>query len=167
MTDVAIAAPIAGRSFWGDAWARLKANKAAMISLYYLVFVALACVVGPYFVPHLYTTIYADYVRTPPSFSSYPKADMIETSLGDTVRRMRVDIEEWHQEGERIFVTVTSSKKVDERNIRYLDRSDTFDDAKVESMAPDGLKMVMSASIKQQYFLFGTDNTGRDCCRER
>ena len=56
--------------------------------------------------PHLYTTIYADYVRTPPSFSAYPKADMIETSLGDAVKRMRVDIEEWRQEGERIFVTV-------------------------------------------------------------
>ena len=162
MTDAVMDAPIAGRSFWGDAWARLKANKAAMIGLYYLLFMAVICVVGPYFVPHLYTTIYADYVRTPPSFSPYPKADMIETALGDAVRRMRVDIEEWRQEGERIFVTVTSSRKVDERNIRYLDRSDTFDDAKVESIAPDGLKMVMSASIKQQYFLFGTDNTGRD-----
>ena len=97
---------------------------------------AVVCVVGPYFVPHLYTTIYADYVRTPPSFSAYPKAEMIETALGDAVKRMRVDIEEWRQEGERIFVTVTSSKKVDERNIRYLDRSDTFDDAKVESIAP-------------------------------
>ena len=162
MTDAVIAAPVVGRSFWGDAWARLKANKAAMISLYYLAFMTLVCVIGPYFVPHLYTTIYADYVRTPPSFSAYPKADMIETSLGDAVRRMRVDIEEWHQEGDRIFVTVTSSKKLDERNIRYLDRSDTFDDAKVESVAPDGSNMVMSASIKQQYFLFGTDNTGRD-----
>jgi oligopeptide transport system permease protein len=162
MTDVVVTAPVAGRSFWGDAWARLKANKAAMIGLYYLVFMAVVCVVGPYFVPHLYTTIYADYVRTPPSFSPYPKAEMIETALGDAVRRMRVDIEEWRQEGERIFVTVTSSKKVDERSIRYLDRSDTFDDAKVESTTPDGLKMVMSASIKQQYFLFGTDNTGRD-----
>ena len=162
MTDAAISAPVAGRSFWGDAWARLKANKAAMFSLYYLCLMAFACIVGPYFVPHLYTTIYADYVRTPPSLSAYPKADMIETALADAIKRMRVDIKEWRQEGDRIVVTVVSPKKVDERNVRYLDRSDTFDDAKVETISDDGLSMVMSAGIKQQYFLFGTDNTGRD-----
>jgi oligopeptide transport system permease protein len=168
MTDVAaaskttVAKPVAGRSLWGDAWARLKANKAAMISLYYLIFMAAICIIGPYFVPHLYTTIYPDYVRTAPSFSPYPKPETIETSLSDAVKRMRVDIKEWRQEGDRVFVTVKSSRKVDERNIRYLDRSDAFDDAKVESASPDGLELTMSASIKQQYFLFGTDNTGRD-----
>ncbi|RJG45941.1 MULTISPECIES: ABC transporter permease subunit [unclassified Mesorhizobium] len=164
MTEIAAVAPapIVGRSFWGDAWARLKSNKASMVSLYYLIFMAIICVFGPYFVPHQYTTIYADYVRTPPSFSAYPKPEMIETALRDTVKRMRVDVEEWHQEGEQVYVTVTSSKEIDERNTRYIDRSDTFDNAKVESKSPDGLKMVLSATVKQQYFLFGTDNTGRD-----
>jgi oligopeptide transport system permease protein len=165
MTDVTAASTaqtVAGRSLWGDAWARLKANKAAMISLFYLIFMAVICIVGPYFVPHLYTTIYPDYVRTAPSFSPYPKPEMIETALSDTVRRMRADIKEWRQEGEQVFVTVTSSKKLDERNVRYIDRSDTFDGAKVENISPDGLEMTMSATIKQQYFLFGTDNTGRD-----
>jgi oligopeptide transport system permease protein len=153
---------VAGRSLWSDAWSRLKANRAAMVSLFYLIFMAVICVVGPYFVPHLYTTIYSDYVRTQPSFSPYPKPEMIETSLAAAVRRMRVDIKEWRQEGERVFVTLASSRKIDERNSRYLDRSDTFDDVKVERASPDGLEMVMSASIKQQYFLFGTDNVGRD-----
>jgi oligopeptide transport system permease protein len=167
MTDVVAAASLAkspdvGRSQWGDAWARLRANRAAMFSLFYLVAMAVACVVGPWFVPHSYTTIYADYVRTPPSLSAYPKPEMIETALGDAVRRMRVDVKDWRQEGERIFVTVTSSREIDDRNTRYLDRSDTFDDAKLESKSPDGKEAVMSASIKQQYFLFGTDNTGRD-----
>lgn len=97
MTDAVMATPVAGRSLWGDAWARLKANRAAMFSLYYLVAMAVVCVVGPYFVPHQYTTIYADYVRTAPSLSSYPKADMIETALAEAVKRMRVDVKEWHQ----------------------------------------------------------------------
>ena len=76
MTDATAASatvaakPVVGRSLWGDAWARLKANKAAMISLYYLIFMASICIVGPYFVSHQYTTIYPDYVRTAPSFSS-------------------------------------------------------------------------------------------------
>ncbi|MFI0847662.1 ABC transporter permease [Mesorhizobium sp. IMUNJ 23232] len=153
---------VAGRSFWGDAWARLKANRAAMVSLIYLGLMAVVCIAGPWFVPHQYTTIYGDYVRTPPSLTSYPKADMIETALTEVLKRMRVDLKEWHQEGERIFVTVTSSREIDDRNTRYIDRSDTFDDAKVEDKSADGLTMTMSAAIKQQYFLFGTDNTGRD-----
>jgi oligopeptide transport system permease protein len=128
MTDVAAASnstaaqTVIGRSLWGDAWARLKANKAAMVSLFYLIFMAVICIIGPYFVPHLYTTIYPDYVRTAPSFSPYPKPEMIETSLADAVKRMRVDIKEWRQEGDRVFVTVKSSKS-DERSIRYLDSS--------------------------------------------
>lgn len=162
MTDAVVTAPVVGRSLWGDAWARLKANKAAMFSLFYLIGMALVCVIGPYFVPHQYTTIYADYVRTPPSISAYPKADMIETAMKDVAKRMRVDISDWRQEGERVFVTVTSSKPFDERNIRYVDRSDTFDDGRLESKAADGLSAVLSASIKRQYFIFGTDNTGRD-----
>ncbi|TIT59121.1 MAG: ABC transporter permease, partial [Mesorhizobium sp.] len=111
---------------------------------------------------HQYTTIYADYVRMPPSLSAYPKPDMIETALAEAIKRMRVDIKEWHQEGSQVFVTVKSTKPIDDRNIRYLDRSDAFDDTKIESKSPDSLEVTMSASVKQQYFLFGTDNTGRD-----
>ncbi len=162
MTDAVMTQAVAGRSFWGDAWARLRANRAAMVSLIYLGVMAVACIVGPWFVPHQYTTIYSDYVRTPPSLSAYPKPEMIETALGDVLKRMRVDLKEWRQEGERVFITVTSSRPIDERNTRYLDRSDTFDDARVEDKSADATTMVMSASIKQQYFLFGTDNTGRD-----
>ncbi len=165
MTDIAATAAlpaVVGRSLWGDAWARLKANRAAMFSLYYLAFIGVISVFGPWLVPHQYTTIYADYVRTPPSFSPYPRADMIETALDEAIKRMRVDIKEWKQDGDRVTVTVTSTKPIDERNIRYLDRSDAFDNTKIESKSADGLELTMTASVKQQYFLFGTDNTGRD-----
>ncbi len=164
MTDLAVAVPdpIAGRSLWGNAWARLKRNRAAMLSLYYLALIAIVSVFGPWFVPHQYTTIYGDYVRMPPSLSAYPKPDMIQTALTDAIKRMRVDIKEWHQEGSRVVVTVTSSKPIDDRNVRYLDRSDAFNDTRIENKSPGGLEVTMSSAIKQQYFLFGTDNTGRD-----
>ncbi|AZO59019.1 MAG: ABC transporter permease subunit [Mesorhizobium sp.] len=164
MTELAVAAPepIVGRSLWGNAWARLKRNRAAMFSLYYLAFIAVISVFGPMVVPHEYTTIYGDYVRTPPSLLAYPKPDMIQGALSDAIKRMRVDIKEWHQDGSRVVVTVTSKKPIDDRNIRYLDRSDAFDDTKIESKSPDGLEMTMSSAVKQQYFFFGTDNTGRD-----
>ncbi|WP_119272591.1 ABC transporter permease [Taklimakanibacter deserti] len=162
MTDLAAEAPIVGRSLWADAVARLKANKAAMVSLIYLVLMALVCVVGPNLLPHPYTAIYADYVRVSPSLSAYPKPEMIETALQDVVRRMRADLEEWHEADGRIFLTVSGPKPIDERVTRYLDRSNSFKDTRIESKSPDGLKLTMSAMIKEEYFFFGTDNTGRD-----
>jgi oligopeptide transport system permease protein len=124
-----------------------------MFSLIYLALMAIACVFGPYFVPHPYTTIYPDYVRTPPSLSAYPQAEMIDTALKDAVRRMRVDLEEWHEQDERIFVTVSSPKPIDERVTRYLDRSDTFDNSRIESKSADGLKLTLSATVEGA-FLF-------------
>ena len=56
MTDVVIAPPEAGRSLWADAWARLKANKAAVISGVYLIFMGVLCIAGPWFTPHQFTT---------------------------------------------------------------------------------------------------------------
>src|SRR4026208_1444171 len=94
MTDITAPAPFVGRSLWADALARLQANKAAMVSLIYLALMTVVCIFGPNFLPHAFTTLYADYVRTPPSLTAYPKPDMIEFALQDAVRRMRADIEE-------------------------------------------------------------------------
>ncbi|MFD2192327.1 ABC transporter permease subunit [Pistricoccus aurantiacus] len=43
--------PTAGQSLGWEAWRRLKQNKAAMFSLWLLVIISLACVVGPYLLP--------------------------------------------------------------------------------------------------------------------
>ena len=43
-----------GRSLWADAWNRLKANKAAMVSIWYLGFMALICIFGPWFTPQIW-----------------------------------------------------------------------------------------------------------------
>ena len=92
------------------------------------------------------------------------KADMIETRARATrCKRMRVDIEEWQQEGGRVFV---------DGHLGQADRraqSPAISTAPTPSTTPrsrasraDGLEVTMSAAIKQHYFLFGTDNTGRD-----
>lgn len=112
--------------------------------------------------PHQYTTIYSDYVRTPPSFSAYPKEEMIKTALDDVVRRMRVDVKDVKQDGSNLTITLTSSKPIDERYLRYLDRSDTFDGAQVLSKSPEGNEIVIGTTVRQAYFFFGTDNIGRD-----
>jgi oligopeptide transport system permease protein len=160
MTDVVAAKR--GRSLWVDAWARLRANRAAVWSAIYLALMTLVCLIGPGMTGHQFTTIYPDYVRTPASLEPYPKAATIETSLREAMKRARLEIGNWRQDGDRVFVTLTSAKAIDERVVRYLDRSDTFEDAKVEEKSEDGLKLTISGRVEQKYFYFGTDNNGRD-----
>lgn len=162
MTDAALARPIKGRSLWSDAWRRLKANRAAVVSTVYLILMAVACVVGPWFSPHGFSTIYQEYVRIPPSLQEYPPAEMIEPALNSAMQRARVEIERWREEGDRVYVTVSSARSIDERIVRYLDRSSIFRDARVEEKSADGLSMTMSAGVERKRFIFGTDNIGRD-----
>ena len=150
------------RSLWADAWARLRANKAASVSLIYLIFIALICTVGPWFVQHDFETIFENYNRVPPSFSAYPKSDTIEAALKEAAKRAKVDFGGFEEKDGKIFVTLTAAKPIDERVTRYLDRSGSFEATHIEEKSPDGLKLVLSTSAKKDYFYFGTDISGRD-----
>lgn len=160
MNEAVIAAR--GRSLWVDAWMRLRANRAAVVGAVYLLLMALACLIGPGLTGHAFTTIYGDYVRTPPSLSPYPREEMIGKAVDEAARRARLTMESWKLEGGRAVMTFTSARPIDERSTRYIDRSDTFEDARVEEKSGGGLRMVMSARVQQLRFLFGTDNVGRD-----
>ncbi len=154
--------PQRGRSLWDDAWARLKANRAAVASAALLVLMVLACVVGPWLSPHPFDAVYRSYVKVPASLAPYPRAEQIGPSLESALRRARVTVEDWRQEGGRVFVTVTSSREIDPRTTRYLDRANDFSDTRVEETSEDGKRMVFSAEVERLYFFFGTDANGRD-----
>ena len=162
MTDMPLKPAAKGRSLWTDAWNRLKANRAAMVSIWYLAFMTLICIAGPWFTPHAFTTIYQDYTRVPPSLSAYPMPDAVELAVKDAVKRTRLDLAGWEEKDGRVFITLTSDKPIDERVTRYIERSDVFDDPQVAEKAPDGLRLTISAGIEREYFFFGTDSNGRD-----
>ena len=62
------AADVEGRSLWQDAFRRLQANRAAMISAIMLIVMAVVCFIGPLFVPWSYEEIDWDLLEaTPPS----------------------------------------------------------------------------------------------------
>ena len=161
-TSAPAAVPVAGRSLWADARARLLRNKAAMVSLVYLVLMAITCIFGPLLAPNDPTTIHADYTRVPPSLAAYPKADAVEAALKDALRRARLDVVSWSQAGETVTVRIRSGKPIDPRTTRYLDRSDAFENAAITETSADGLEATMTANVKQTYFYFGTDSNGRD-----
>jgi oligopeptide transport system permease protein len=161
MTET-LPATVPGRSLWADAWGRLKANKAAITSAIYLGVIVFLCLVGPNLTGHDFTTQYPSYVRVSPSFEPYPKADELDAEIRDVIRKARLDLKEWHEEGSRIFITVTSTKPIREDANRYLEKSDSFKDTRVEQRSADGLELTMSAAARHLYFFLGTDTSGRD-----
>ncbi|MGI9481955.1 MAG: ABC transporter permease [Hyphomicrobiales bacterium] len=151
-----------GRSLKDDAWDRLKANKAAVTSAILLLFITIACVIGPVISPHPFDKVYPSYVKVPASLEAYPRETEIEPVLKSTLRRARLTLEEWSIEDARLIAKVSSKQEIDERTTRYLDRADIFEDTKIIERSDDGKQMTLSIVIERQYFLFGTDANGRD-----
>jgi oligopeptide transport system permease protein len=153
---------IAGRSLWQDAWRRLRRNKAAVASAIVLLLLALAGIFGPLIAPHPYDRIYPQYVRTPASLEAYPKAERIIPAFESVVSRARVETGSAEVEGSTVRMPISSSEALDPRIVRYVDRSDLFENARIEELSADGRSGVMVADVHRLRFLFGTDSNGRD-----
>jgi oligopeptide transport system permease protein len=65
----AAAEEIAGRSLWQDAYARLKRNRAAVVSLVVLAVIMLLAVFAPLLSPHPFDEVYFDEIGMPPNFA--------------------------------------------------------------------------------------------------
>ena len=65
-----IEALVQGRSLWSDARLRFMRNKAALVSLVLLLFIALACVVGPWLLPHAFDSADWDAMSAAPSWTN-------------------------------------------------------------------------------------------------
>ena len=155
-------ANVAGRSLWQDAWLRLRRNKAAVTSALVLIFLALAAIFGPLVSPHPYDRVYPNYVRTPASIEAYPKADEIAPAFSEAVARGRVQVGEVTVEGSTVRAPITSDAAIDPRITRYVDRSDLFENARIENLTVEGRAGEMVADVNRVRFLFGTDGNGRD-----
>ncbi len=162
-TPLAIEPPVTvSRSLWADARIRLQRNKAAVISLFFLIFMGLAAIVGPWLSPHPYERVYTEYVRVPASLVAYPKPDQVAPAVTRIAARMRAEVESQEIVGVSVRVTLTSPRAIDERNLAFFGRSDLFEGANVIERADEGRKIVVDAPIRWRTFLFGTDGNGRD-----
>lgn len=156
-------AAVAGRSLWQDAWIRLRRNRAAVASAIVLIILSLVGIFGPMVSPHPYEKIYPQFVRVAPSLEAYPRADTIIPGLEREMARARIQGGEPELAGSKLTVDVTSSagRELDERLLRYFERSDLFSNPKIE-LAADKLSGKLSLNVTRNYFFFGTDNLGRD-----
>lgn len=73
-------------SYWQDAWRRLKLNKTAMFSMYFVVFMAIVAIVGPMLFPD-YRTNYLDSTYLPPSAENWFGTDELGRDLFTRVIR--------------------------------------------------------------------------------
>ena len=154
---------VVGRSLWQDAWISLRRNRAAVASAVVLIVLTLVGIFGPMVSPHPYEKIYPQFVRVSPSFEAYPRADTILPGLEQEMARARLKGSEPELSGSKLTVDVTSSagREIDERVLRYFDRSDLFSNAKLD-IAADKLSGKLSLDVSRNYFFYGTDNLGRD-----
>ncbi len=61
---------VAGRSLWSDARRRFLRNRAAVVSLVLLTLIALACVVGPWLLPHAFDSADWDAMSLGPTLKN-------------------------------------------------------------------------------------------------
>jgi len=159
--SIAPAKAAAGRSLWQDAWLRLRRNRAAVASAIVLILLALAGLFGPYLSPHPHDRVYTQFVRVPASLEAYPRADTILPGFDALMTRARLSGTEPVLEGSTISVDLSDDEPIDERVVRYFERSDLFTGADL-ALAADGLSGTLTATVERHYFIFGTDALGRD-----
>ncbi len=67
LSSSGVADVLAGRSLWADARLRFLRNRAAVVSLVLLLLIALACVVGPWVLPHAFDSADWNLMNHPPT----------------------------------------------------------------------------------------------------
>ena len=158
------AASVKGRSLWDDARTRLLANRAAMMSLFTLVIITLACFIGPYFSGHEFDTVYKNYVKVPAGLKAYPQDAQITPAIKKILKRAKVEVDSINLDADKVKIQIRSTnngKALDKRILRYLDRSDLFSNSRIE-IAQSGTNATIKTDVSRHRFLFGTDSTGRD-----
>ncbi|ARO15459.1 oligopeptide ABC transporter permease [Ketogulonicigenium robustum] len=136
-------------------------NHAAVASLIVLFLLTVVAIVGPMLSPHPSSRIYQQYVRVAPSLEAYPKAESVLPGFEREFRRTRLSGDEPVLENGTLSVNISSDDVIDDRVLRYFQRSDMFSQPALD-LAPDGKTGVLSMKVDQLYFFLGTDNLGRD-----
>ena len=152
----------ASRSLFQLAATRFRRNRAAMAGAVVLVLVALFSFLGPLFISHSYDQVFPSYVSVPPSLEPRPGADSLQGAMDAVSARARVTLQSFAVEGQTFTATFTSDTAIDPRTTRYIDRANEFDDSKVTETRDDGRTIVIEGRVSREYFLFGTDQNGRD-----
>jgi oligopeptide transport system permease protein len=133
-----------------------------LASLAVLGAIGLACLFGPWLSPHTYDRVYRDYVLTRPSLVAHPSPEELDLALNGLTQRMRIKSSAYEIRGASLHLTLTDTKPIDRRVMRYFDHSDVFGPQEKSEISEDGRTLMLDLPVRHTYFLFGTDANGRD-----
>jgi oligopeptide transport system permease protein len=150
------------RSLGQLAWLRFRRNRAAMAGCVMLALIVLFSYFGPLLMRHGYDQVFPSYVTLAPSLSPRPDPETLQTVAENAAKRARVELKSFGVENGVYTAVIASTRPIDPRSIRYFDRANEFENTEVKETAPDGLSMTLTGHVDREYFLFGTDNNGRD-----
>lgn len=151
-----------GRSLFQLAAMRFRRNRAAMTGSVLLFLITVFSFFGPYVISHTYDQVFSSYVAVPPSIEPLPKADSLGNVMKGVAARARVELREFAVDGNTFTATIHSDKPIDPRSTRYFDRANEFNNTEVTATEDDGATLKLTGTVNREYFLFGTDNNGRD-----
>ncbi|MEQ9695950.1 ABC transporter permease subunit [Shimia sp. SDUM112013] len=154
---------VVGKSLWQLAFARFLSSRFAVINLAILAVIAAVSFVAPLIYPHSYATVYREYILVPPSLTAYPDQPMTEKAFSRLMRAGRYQVESLEVAEDAVSATITARKpiKVETLNKAFALGS-MFQEPQIITQSEDGKQLEITAAINRQYFVFGTDENGRD-----
>ncbi|TXR49677.1 ABC transporter permease [Phyllobacterium endophyticum] len=151
-----------GRSLFQLALLRFRRNRAAMSGCVMLLLITFFSFFGPYFISHTYDQVFPSYVNAAPSLEPLPRADTLDGVVKSIADRARVELRDFAVDGNSFTATIHSDQPIDPRSTRYFDRANEFDNTKIVATEEDGRTLKLTGEVHREYFLFGTDQNGRD-----
>lgn len=158
-------------TYWQDAWRRLKKNKLSMLGLFFIFFMILAAVFGPYVISHDYSTQELTLANIPPKIQIYKIDDDNYFYMHNEYRLFEV------QEDGTLGARIREAKdNLMERNREYTYAGkDILLDYKYAALKadqnPEGIKFKLFVDgteiepykkVRNKSYVWGTDSLGRD-----
>jgi len=133
-----------------------------LLSLMVLCLIAIACLIGPWLLPHSYARVFRDYVLIGPSLAVHPTPEERDLALAEIKKEIHPRQTAYEMHGTTMHLTLEGDAPFDHRLTRFFERSDVFGPAKIVGEEAGGKRLTLELPVQQTYFFFGTDANGRD-----
>ena len=165
-SDTAAISSAPSLTYWQDARRRFLANKPAVVSIAFIIFLILAAIFGPLFSPFSYSDQNLKLSNIPPAFDTYTVTD----SQGQTTRfflnASNFNLYEVDGEGHVLGLLRGERKDMIRKSqaFEFGDAVVTLDYKSLPAklVAADGSAITPSGWSWNRTYLFGTDQLGRD-----
>jgi oligopeptide transport system permease protein len=141
---------------------RFARGRVGLAALLTLLAITGFCVFGPLVVSASYDRAYPAYVGAEPALAPHPTDAEARAALAAIAERMHAELDDIRLDRDRVRVTLSSPRPIDEGLLAYFGRSDAFLSPAVVERRDGGRTLVVEAPRQDVRFLAGADMNGRD-----